>query len=77
MNAISPEHQRLLRPHILPLEALAEGRRKPKTAAQAHFLSVVQRRVEPDTDYERAFMAYLSMCIRLQSEDQEIVSISR
>lgn len=55
---VSPEERRLLEKHISFYEALDHGKRKPKTAAQQHFIDVCKGRTSASTLHESAYMKH-------------------
>ncbi len=50
--------QALIDRHLKFYQTLNDGSRKPDTAAQVHFVKVCRGALLPETDHERAYMAY-------------------
>lgn len=58
IGRFSVEDARLLEKCIQSLQKLDDGRLKPKTALQVHFVSVCRGNAPPMTKYEKAYMGW-------------------
>ena len=57
--SLSERHKTLLRRHLHFYRKLENGRRRPATALQIHFVEVCRGDATPNTEHEKAYIAYL------------------
>lgn len=74
MGVLTPEERALIDKHKQFYLDLAEGRRKPKTAAQLHFVAVCKGRLAPKTDHERAFLRWKELIRENERAAQKLYS---